>query len=416
MRELEKEGENVDMVFIGGSRTYRSFDTKIFDDELDLENTLNQGCPAQRTTFSYYLLKDTLERFHPKYVVIGSTYNGMIYEQDTRDMLYNLDRLNLKNKLECVLDHYGFNLGVQVLIERQHYINNLYPSKIKRNITEKNTFSKGEPIKDGAVVRPSGYRGEHDSIEPGSVTFEYGTTSGNFDKKEINDRQFEYYDKMVKLCKEKGIKVILVSGPCSLMNVYRTINYQGAVDYYTEYAKENGITYYNLNYIKDREKIFPDEMFIDKLHLNYEGGKRASEIFVKIIKDEIAGKDTSHYFYKDLDDLKKDVKRIPTCSCGVSCEAGKIIVRATSFHNDDVTPKYRLLVAKPTESGEEEKYSVIANWSTKDKWVFTLDGLKEYKHIKLEASTGAKDDIKAFAVKNLKEVIKDAEKFISINN
>ena len=52
---------------------------------------------------------------------------------------------------------------------------------------------------------------------------------------------------------------------------YESAGYQDAVDFYNNYAEENGIVYYNLNYLKGREEIFPDSVMHDDNHLNGEG-------------------------------------------------------------------------------------------------------------------------------------------------
>lgn len=385
-KQIDAAGENVDMLFVGGSRTYRSFDPDIIDKELNIKNGLNNGSPAQRTIFSYYLLKEYLKKYDPKYVVIGSTYYGMMFEQAPDYMMYNIDRLSLKSQIEYAKVQYGLSQGLQAITGKALYLNNLWPAKMIENVKDKwKCAHGGSYLEEKIEMQPNGYKGEYKSLESGSVSYSYDTPKDVFREEDIDSKQLEYFDKMVQMCKERGIKVFLASGPCTISNIYRIDNYQGAVDFYKNYAEENGIYYYNLNYLKDREKYMPDELFIDRLHLNYEGGQYVSRMFAKIVKDEIAGKDTSHYFYKDLDDLKKHVHRIPSCACKLSYEDGMIRILADSTHNDDVKPQYRVLAYNGEEEGELKNLKVVKNWSYNNEWLINMDELRQYDFIRVQA-------------------------------
>ena len=70
---------------------------------------------------------------------------------------------------------------------------------------------------------------------------------------------------------------------------------------------------YNLNMLKGRLDLFPDDAMLDYNHVNGEGARRASEKYAKVLKLEDQGKSAGSMFYKDLDQVKKQVDRVVAC-------------------------------------------------------------------------------------------------------
>ena len=181
-----------------------------------------------------------------------------------------------------------------------------------------------------------------------------------------------------------------------MMRLYSIENYQGAVDFYTMYAEEKGIIYHNLNYLLDREEIFPDEMMLDYNHLNGEGAYRVSKIYAEILKKDMQNIDTSDYFYEDFDDLKKDVHRIVAVNGDITMDEAKTglaHVVITSLQNEDVTPQYQLEIS--TSGGDN--YEVVVEWTEESEWDISVPMGQEYI-IKVRAKTGNEGDAEAYQI------------------
>ena len=399
IESIKAAGENVDMLFVGGSRTYRSFDPEIFDETLGLSNSTNMGTPSQRPVLSYYLLEDMLEDFTPEYVVLGVSYNGLLYEQTPHTVMFALDRLSIKNRIRCVVDHFGINKGLLTMTGKSEYKDNFTIGSIKSNVYNKIKYGGTETVTEGPGARTNGYLGAPEKMPIGGINYRYGKTPSANGLQYMDPKAYEYFDKSVQLCKSKGIKVILVSGTCSLMNIFKVLDYQQYPDYYNEYAEKNGIEYYNLNYLKNREQDYTDDMFVDYLHLNYYGSQKVSKTFAQIIKDREEGKDVSHYFYKNLGELRQDVHRIPGCAVKVTVYGNTVNVYGDCVCNPWVTPEYRVLVSNKTASGEYGKFKQVAGWTTDRNFAIAASKLPAAGTIKLEVRTGAGDTNVAYSVK-----------------
>jgi hypothetical protein len=107
---------------------------------------------------------------------------------------------------------------------------------------------------------------------------------------QIIQENVDILNEMVSLCREKGAEIYLVTTPQS--KYYNCIN--ANLDYYeawfTAYAAEQGIPYYNFNLLKYKLQYLPDETcFYDETHLNSEGGKVFTHLLADLIRMEREG-------------------------------------------------------------------------------------------------------------------------------
>ena len=398
MEQLEKENANVDMFFVGGSRTYRSFDPTIFEKELGFKNVVNYGTPSQRPKLSYYMAKELLKTNKPKAIVIGSTFNGMMYKQDPHSFLFAQNRMTFPSQVECAIDHFGINTGILSLTGKSEYLKNLKVEKIKSNIADKKFFRSGGKEKEIG----NGHVGSDDELKNGNIVY------GHLDKYEEAANQDEaekYFDKLVDLCIDSGAKVYLVTGPCSMTNIYRITNYQESVDYYKNIAKEKGIKYFNMNYVKDRENVLTDQEFMDLVHVNGRGGEITSKILAEVISKDIKGESTDSYFYKDANELKKTVKRVVSITTEEIYDNNSLRIVVGSLQNDNIKPIFRVLASTQSVDEAYKEYDTLASWTTKSTFKFTLKSLKKYKTIRVEARTkdGYPGEITAYKLIKIKE-------------
>lgn len=398
--ELQENGENVDLVFVGASRVYYGFDPDIFEEELGIDNALNDATPAQRTVLTYYMLKDMTEKFHPKYVVMGTTYNGLMFRQGLRNFTLAMDRLALPNRLACASKVFGLKEGLMILTGKSEYLNDENFDIWYSNATKK--INRGQGINDtkSPKYNENGYIESYDSMPQGGIDYGFDL-SRYFAEGEIDDTSLEYLMKSIQLCKDNDIEMILISGMCTSARMYSVTNYQGVTDYFTKLAEDNGIKYFNMNYLKDRESLFPDTSFIDDQHLNYEGGQLQSKIFAKIFKEYLAGEDTDHYFYRNFDEMTADMHRIPGCAAQITDYGQKMVVDARSVHNDEVVPQYRLLGCYSKEG--EDEVEIIADWTTEHCFTEEKDSIIKYDYLKVEAKSGETGETYAFKNLSLKK-------------
>lgn len=360
IREIEESGVKVDMVFLGASRTQRTFVPQVFEDELGYDCVVNAGSVLQPVSGTYYELKDMIERLHPKCVCIGVTWDQLINEPRLQGKLIVCDRLSFCNKVLMEVRSLTFEEKKYVSYAYR-FKDNLDIEKIESNISLKKKLRGLDyhlVLEDEDYYADNGFVYGYGGFDSGTI----GITGDRvFSEDLIRKDSLNYLNKCIDLCKKEGVNVILVSGLTSVMTMYNVPAYQDAVDYYTDYAHSKGIDYYNLNYLKNREEYIPDELMYDYNHINGKGAYMVSRDFARILKRAMSGEDVSSCFYANMDDFKKDVKRIVAvgADCWVDEDNEDLLhLNIRSLQNDDIEPLYRVSVKY---SGPED-FRLVRDW------------------------------------------------------
>ncbi len=359
MNLLEDSGTQIDLLMVGDSRLYSSFDARIFEEELGLDNVVVASTASQPICGSYYIIKDMIERMKPKKVILGLDCGEMMEEDKIQGMLLVIDRLSPRNKLE-MFRHCFYGTDLFYMLDLYRYRNNL--DDIFKNINERKTMIASNYVQEDDGQEYYCYKGfiyRHGSVESGNVPM---YSHSEFSQDSILASNVAYLDRCVELCQENDIELELVSAPTTVMRMYYVGNYKGAVEYYENYAKEKGLIYHNLNYLMDRETILPDEMMCDYNHTNGEGAKIVSRLYAEILKKEAAGEDVSGYFYPSYEDFCASVKRIVAVDAKIKKENDSYQLTLRSLHNPEVTVLYQI---------ENADGKVLVPWTNKTDHVLT---------------------------------------------
>ncbi len=230
----------------------------------------NRAGSQQMLWQSYYLLEETLHYETPKVIVlsVGAIRNGkeMINEAYNR---LNIDGMKWsKEKVSMIKTS---------MREEEHFLSYVFPllryhdrifSLTKEDFTY--LFKKKKVSYNGFILNKK--------IEPvGNLPTKRPKRSASFDEKNI-----EYLDKFVELCKEKGIELVLVKAP-SLYPYW----YEVEDTYMKEYASNKEIQYINLLEKSEEMKLdFSKDTYDGGLHLNYYGALKNSIYFSKWLKSQ----------------------------------------------------------------------------------------------------------------------------------
>ncbi len=351
MNLLEESGTEIDLLMVGDSRLYSSFDARIFEEELGLDNVVVASTASQPICGSYYIMKDMIERMKPKKIILGLDCGEMMEEDKVQGMLLVIDRLSPKNKFE-MFRHCFYGTDLFYMLDLYRYRNNL--DDILRNIGERKAMAANNWVQEDDGDSYYCYKGfiyRHGSVETGTMPMYSHST---FSEDAIMESNVAYLNRCVELCRENDIELELVSAPTTVMRMYYVDNYKGAVEYYQNYATENGLVYRNLNYLMDRETILPDEMMCDYNHTNGEGAKVVSRLYADILKKEMTGEDVSGYFYPSYEDFCESVRRIVAVDAKIIEEDDSISLTLRSLHNPEVKVLYQV------ETGDGE---VLIPWT-----------------------------------------------------
>ena len=385
VKEIEASGQDADLVFIGASRTLYTFVPQVFREKLNLTWVLNAASSSQPVCASYYQIKELVERICPKHVIIGVTSDGLRHLGNLQSRLIVYDRLKPINRLRMALD--CIEPGEwPYLVASYRFKDNFSLVKMQEIAEEKAELIRTNFRDSEESPRHDyGYYFRYDSIATGNMPIK---NSSGFSEEKLSQRNLDYLDACIELCKKHGIKVTLVSGLTSVSRMYKINNYQGAVDYYNRFAEQRGIKYYNLNFLRNREMLLPDEMMHDYNHANAEGAKIVSSLFAEILEKEANGEDVTSCFYENLDDFKEDVHRIVSVRAQIQADASNrnlYHISITSLQNEDVKAVYRVLLCRQGE----DSFQVVQDWAPEKQMDLILE---DEAGAKLRIEAGSTDE------------------------
>lgn len=395
---IEAAGQDVDLMFLGSSRIYRSFVPEEFEKNPAFDLCLVCGSSSQKMDASYYMLKDMYSRVHPKTVVLGVQWNSFDTEGANSVKMENIlkvyDRISAAGKAGYIFR----SVGTDVFPELFYLYR--YRSRFSNERIEENNRDKEELRTHGYTPDTSqdyyylskGFNYSNVNVENGNMVIE---TKGvnRYEPERFDSDLVKYLDRITAFCKEKGIRLILVSPPNAMMTLYYVENIQGAMDYFADYALRNGLTYHNLNLLKGRESLLKDEIYYDGWHFSGEGAYIISDLYAQILEKELAGEDISDMFYQDLEALKQEVDRVVAVSAVAEVSDDEIHISIHSLHNDDDVPLYKLEIS---EDGGKS-YECVYDWS-EDELLKIKIPAKEAVMYKISAALSEDDEYPAWQV------------------
>ncbi len=370
-------GEKIDMVFAGASRTLRTFDPAVFENELGLNCVFNAASGLQPIESSYYMLKEIIGRYHPTYAVMGVSWDELLESNSTLAKVIVLDRLSGKNKLEYLYNTFSYDEYPDALSLCYRFRKNFTLEKIRKNLQEKVTLRKNgysQRLSPPDLYADNGFIY---SYQVGDIP-NYADT--RYDPKKIDPEKSEILEKIAELCEANGVRLFLVSAPTTIMMLYRVVNYQDAVDYYSEFAASHRLDYANLNYLRDREEWLGDDLMFDFNHVNGEGAELVSQKYAEYLKARIKGENTSDLFYKDLAELQQNVNRIISVGADIYISELQASVRISSRQTEGITPLYRILISQ-----DDENFTLLTDWTEKTDFVFDVSAYSGTAHFLIEA-------------------------------
>lgn len=257
INDLVKKDQH-DILILGSSRARHHYDTPFLSDTLNLD-VYNAGYDGNGVILAYGILQMVLERYEPKLVVFDVEPSFDIYE-------YAADNNHIRylNNLKPYYNRSGIpEIFKDVSTEEWYKVQ----SGMIRNNTEiisrvvDNTINRGRT--------PCGY-----SPLKGVMTEE--SVSDHKDSGELDSFKLKYIQKLITLCKENNIPLIMVASP--KYGAENSIALNPAMDL----AKQNNVVF--LDYYAAPLFMSHMEWFNEPMHLNGVGAKNFSIYISDFIK------------------------------------------------------------------------------------------------------------------------------------
>lgn len=261
----EVEEDTVDVLALGSSHMYYSFQPNLLWEEYGM-TAYALGSPQQSLAMSYFLLKEALRYQKPKVVLLESYY------------FFSEKLYNDEGKLRLAFDGMK-NGGV-----KHEMIETLLPElSIKEKLSWYIPFLKyhnrWEKLKNSDFHRKSYLRGG--KLDTG--VYENKDRGVDIPEREIPEICLEYFEKIVGLCEENEIELLVYATPYSTSEksyLYR----QGTTLALEKYLQEKQIPFLFLQKSKEPEIDFQTD-FCDWAHLNLNGQKKVTSYLGRYIAE-----------------------------------------------------------------------------------------------------------------------------------
>ena len=266
--EYYEEEKNHDVIFIGDCEVYDSFVPAILWEDYGI-NSYIRGSAQQLIWQSYYILEETLQYEKPDVVVFN-----------VLSLKYNVPQKESYNRM--TLDGMRFSISKlkaikASMLEEEEFLDYLFPIlRYHSRITDLEKedflylFKKRKVTHNGYYMRVD--------VAPATYIPE-GRPLGEYS---FGENALLYLNKMVQLCKEQDIQLILVKAPSLYPYWYEEWELQ-----VESFAKENHLTYVNfLELIEECEINYETDTYDAGLHLNLSGAQKVTKWFGNFLKTE----------------------------------------------------------------------------------------------------------------------------------
>lgn len=301
---------SVDYEIIGASHSLTAFIPAILDDKLNC-NSYNLSGSLMTWKCRSALVCEELDRNPVNTLVLEVSYNAMVLpEKETESNIYTYPRISSPiNRIKFLIDNQSLseidllfadmlNSGIIVW---EGLLYKIYKSKGSGLLDIIST-----PYKRDLNYENKGFFGRRHAdvaLAEDEVSDRFATERLNTDFTDYNIAEME---KIIKICKEKDIKVILTIVPISDSFIWRHTGWDDFQTKINELGKDSGCPFYDFNLIKDRYELFSDETsFSDETHLCENGAEIFSNLFCDVIL-KAESSDVTDLFYPNYSEMISD--------------------------------------------------------------------------------------------------------------
>jgi hypothetical protein len=280
--DYKKHRENIDVLILGSSHAYRSYDPKVIETELSSTGRIfNFGSSAQSPAISYFVQQEVLNSHQPKLVVFDIYFLVFGSDELLENGLINW-RLMPEGAARRQFFKEGFSFAEQTAIT-------LFPSYVYRKYLK----PKIKKLLGLDYLLPAKGRYQGDGFVSSTDTLamkklQYGNQFDRFETSldNISKKNIDYLRRIVESCKARDIPIVFTVAPIPGISVQKIKNYSKFSQYFEALASDLAVPYYDFNIhrvpsIKDEFHYYDDD------HLNQAGATNFSIAVSKVIQDHM---------------------------------------------------------------------------------------------------------------------------------
>ncbi len=278
----------LDTLICGSSHAYRAIMPTVLDERMGT-SSYNLSTSLMTMEGRYELLKKELDRNPVELVILDSSYNSFNRnraEEGPEGDIYQLGRYN--NILERT--SYFFRH-----IRLDEYFRVYYDTLYKGTYTISHLLQGGKLTGNTDKYDTRGFNGA-DTVPCFPVAPERYHTEPMFG--ELDPVCVKYMDKMIQLCQDRNIPVIMIVTPIS-QNA--TLKAQGLDDFHaflSQYCQERGVPLFDFNLFVGKTNLFPDSThYCDNLHMSADGAWSLTHYLCDVLELWKEGKPYESLFY-----------------------------------------------------------------------------------------------------------------------
>jgi hypothetical protein len=219
LNEFYQTTDSIQIVFIGSSRCYSSFDADLISN-LTHFDSYNLGTSAQSPITSYFVLNELFKYQKPETIFLELSAEVLTNNDQLINGGYVFDHLRFsKNKIKFFFEGFSWKERIMMLFPMFRFRGNL-------GYLVKRIFSNPEILSDGDTYITKGFVCNKNRINSENLIRLLRNTKWDFEQVDLSKRNIEYINKISELCYEKKVQLFLIISPYPkfVLNNFKNIN------------------------------------------------------------------------------------------------------------------------------------------------------------------------------------------------
>lgn len=266
--EYYREEKDHDVIFIGDCEVYENFSPQILWDDFGI-NSYIRGSAQQLIWQSYYILEDTLRYEIPKVVIFN--VQSMQFDRPDKEA-YNRMTIDGMKWSRAKMGAIAASMT-----EKESYLDYVFPILRYHFRWNDITSEDLEYMFNTPSVSHNGYYMRVDTRPAENVPT--GKPLADYRFGEVD---YEYLDRLTKICRVNDIELVLVKAPS--LYPYWYDQWEKQIE---EYAEENNLLY--INFLEQTDEIgldFSKDTYDGGLHMNLSGAEKITKYLGEVLMKE----------------------------------------------------------------------------------------------------------------------------------